>query len=62
MNHLLNTQFSVEETKELVNDFKIGVLSLENSLFNKNEIDKIAGEIEDYLMKHHTKQNNKLTI
>ena len=59
MNNLWNLQLSKEETKELVNDFRTGILSLEETLFNKNEIDRVASEIEDYLMKNHTQKEEE---
>ncbi|MBN1186409.1 MAG: hypothetical protein JXB49_29305 [Bacteroidales bacterium] len=59
MNNLWSLQLSKQETKELVNDFRIGIMSLEETLFNKNEIDKIASEIEEYLLKNHTKEDEE---
>lgn len=59
MNNLWSLQLSKQETKELVNNFRIGILSLEEPLFNKNEIDKVASEIEEYLMKNHTIENEE---
>lgn len=53
-NHL---QLTEEETKELVRDFTTGILSCDDSLFNRNEIQTVAKEIEDYLMNNFTKKS-----
>ena len=40
-NHL---QLTEEETKELVRDFTTGIISCDDSLFNRNEIQTVAKE------------------
>lgn len=45
---------TVEETKELVDELTISILTNENTLFSRNEIKTIANEIETYLLSNYT--------